>query len=123
MSWFKLYCLREKSTNKLLNVSYSQDGLMWTTDNLGRNIAGYLLINGQYKHTFSSTKAYNNILKQYTTIDSLSWEWNEDVYIDVWKHENHDTNKSGRIVSEIALKYKALALMYYSDYDPNYYKS
>lgn len=123
MSWFKLYCLREKSTNKLLNVSYSQDGLMWTTDNLGRNIAGYLLINGQYKHTFSSTKAYNNILKQYTTIDSLSWEWNEDVYIDVWKHENHDTNKSGRIVSEIALKYKALALMYYSDYNPNYYKS
>lgn len=123
MSWFKLYCLREKSTNKLLNVSYSQEGLMWTTDNLGRNIAGYLLINGQYKHTFSSTKAYNNILKQYTTIDSLSWEWNEDVYIDVWKHENHDTNKSGRIVSEIALKYKALALMYYSDYDPNYYKS
>lgn len=123
MSWFKLYCLREKSTNKLLNVSYSQDGLMWTTDNLGRNIAGYLLINGQYKHTFSSTKAYNNILKQYTTIDSLSWNWNEDVYIDVWKHENHDTNKSGRIVSEIALKYKALALMYYSDYNPNYYKS
>lgn len=123
MNWFKLYCLREKGTNKLLNVAYSPDGLIWTTDNLGRNIAGQLVIESkgkQYRHSFNSTKQYNDAIHEYTTIDRAFWEWKDDVYVCEWEHQNHDTNKGGRIVAEIALKHKALALIYYSDYNPEY---
>lgn len=33
-----MWCLRDKRTGTVLNVSYTIDGLKWTTDNLGRLI-------------------------------------------------------------------------------------
>ncbi len=33
-----MWCLRDRRTGTVLNVSYTIDGLKWTTDNLGRLI-------------------------------------------------------------------------------------
>lgn len=87
----KLYVLRDKRTHTALNVSYSEDGLRWTTNKVGRLL--------YFK------KAY---LTSGRMVGDLSPS--EEVYVEKFVPRNHERTASQ--VAEYTWIKKATHLLY-----------
>jgi len=105
--------LRHKQTKKIVNVSYSIDGLKWTTDSLGRNLyydKDYHVYD--YNYMFHKApycpyvwdKSGRKYLKEDASPEQIA-EW-----------RNYTDNKS----AEQSMKQKARFLELGEDYDPNF---
>lgn len=89
--------LRRKRDNKIMNVSYTEFGLRFTTDNLGRKV--------YWVNNDPATRQFNA----------------KDYVIQPYKFVEHPGNREYLIRSELHNKYKANAMMNYIYYENRIY--
>lgn len=102
-----LYVLRERRSGRALNVSYSEDGLRWTVNKLGRS----LYYRDAIMRLNSKTKFPELVTKRKTL------EKNRDVFVEKFIPKNH-WKPNGKLnianqVAELLWIDKALRLCYY----------
>lgn len=85
--------LRRKKDNKIMNVSYTEFGLRFTTDNLGRKV--------YWVNCDPDTRQFNS----------------EEYIIQPYKFVEHKNNKEYLIRAELHNKYKSNALRNYIYYE------
>ena len=90
-----LYVLRDKATNTALNVSYTEDGLKWTT-----NVSGKLLYyqNGKFQRNINLSESLSKgeVVDTYVSIvsnDNKPLRTSNKVYVEKFVPTNQTTFK------------------------------
>ena len=92
----KLYVMRDKRTNRPLNVSYTEDGLRYTQNSSGR----WIYFQGAWADRTNSDKiTFRGNLKR-----------NREVYIELYEPRDHKDSKSKMF--EFTFMGKAYRLLY-----------